>query len=111
MRLPLCIFENNDLAYIRNQLGVLRRRGDCLVLNTGDWRRLCKIVESSKGYTTDKMLLLRMCSTFWEMYVKGADKSSLISIAGNVTRLDEQAALWMFDKLSRHKDKKGGYIR
>lgn len=107
MRVPIQLFEPTDLSYLRDKFGMLRRRGDCLVFNPGEWRRVCKIVEGSGVGSVKRVLLLRMCGAFWELYECKSDMGSLVSLVTGVSRLDEGIAAWMLEKLGKRRRNDG----
>lgn len=107
MRVPIQLFESTDLSYLRDEIGLLRRRGDCLVFGPGEWRRVCKIVEGSGAGSVRRILLMRMCASFWELYEGTSDMGSLISLVTGVSRLDEGIAAWMLGKLGKRRRKNG----
>ena len=109
MRVPICLFEKEDLVYLRDRLGPLRTRNGCLVFTSGEWRRVLNWTGAglSESAKVQKRLSLRLSAEFMEQRKRGADRSTLFRIVESVIRLEPEVGEWM---LARMDDSKHGIM-
>jgi len=103
LRVPICLFEKEDLVYLKSKLGSLRVRTDCLVFSTGEWKRVLDWTGMTlpEGERAKKRLSLRLCAEFMEQRKKGADRSTLFHIAESVIRLGPVVGEWCLSKMDK----------
>lgn len=101
MRIPICLFEKEDLVYLRDRLGSLRRRGDCLVFSVGEWRTVLKTAGATLPEKDRAMrrLSLRLCAEFNEQRKQGINRQALLPLVESMVRLEPTVADWMLSKL------------
>lgn len=105
MRVPICLFEREDLVYLRDRLGPLRTRNGCLVFTSGEWRRVLNWTGTglSEREKAQKRLSLRLSAEFMEQKKRGADRSTLFRIAESILRYEPEVGEWLLARMDNSK--------